>query len=315
VDSGAAQRAETEPGFITGDWGTSRLRLFLCSAEGALLDTAEGPGAVEAHGRHAAVFETLLARWAPRCGELPAVLCGMVGSNIGWSEARYLPCAAKPDQIAEACVALQEGRIRIIPGLSCRNRYAAPDFMRGEETQILGALILVPALARGRHLLCLPGTHTKWVWLEDGAVVDFLTAPVGEIFALLAQHSVLVRDRDPEQCVAGEWFANGLQAFARLPGAPLLHRLFECRSRRLNGEFTAQQSAAYLSGLLIASDVSGALHAFSDPTARRTVNLIGAPQLTDLYAIALGAQGGTTTFVDGTAAAVAGLAHVHRLLA
>jgi len=310
-----AQHAEVEPAFIAGDWGSSHLRLHLCSAGGLVLDSAEGPGAVEASGRHAAILQSLTARWLSGHAALPAVLCGMVGSNIGWAAAAYLPCPVKPEQIANACVTLNAGLVRIVPGLSCRNRYGAPDFMRGEETQILGSLILQPALAQGRHLLCLPGTHTKWALVEDGAVAEFLTAPVGETFAVLADHSVLVRDGPPEKWVAGgPWFESGLQAFARLPEVPLLHRLFECRSRRLSGEFTTQQSAAYLSGLLIASDVRGALAAYPIPMVGATVHLIGAPQLTAMYASALAAQGRTASAQDGTAASVAGLAAVHRLL-
>jgi 2-dehydro-3-deoxygalactonokinase len=48
-------------------------------------------------------------------------------------------------------------------------------------------------LRQGRWLLCLPGTHTKWVVVEDGLVREFFTAPTGELFALLRDRSVLVR--------------------------------------------------------------------------------------------------------------------------
>jgi 2-keto-3-deoxy-galactonokinase len=96
----------------------------------------------------------------------------MVGSSIGWVEAPYLACPARPKDIAAACARVREGRIRIVPGLSCRNRFDAPDVMRGEETQILGALDLQPDLRQGRRLLCLPGTHTKWVLLEEGVHCD-----------------------------------------------------------------------------------------------------------------------------------------------
>lgn len=304
-----------EAGFVAGDWGTTHLRLFLCDANGAVLDDTSGPGAADVNGHFSTVFESLLAPWQQRHGALPAVLCGMVGSSIGWTQAPYVACPAKPEQIAKACVALRGGSVHIVPGLSCRNRFDAPDLMRGEETQILGALHLEPTLRRGRRLLCLPGTHTKWVVLEDGAVIEFLTAPTGEVFALLCDHSVLVHDHvHGDAAIAGRAFDEGLAQFNQFPQAQVLHRLFECRSRRLSGESAAPAAAPYLSGLLIGSDVHGALQELSGSAADRTVQLIGSQQLTQLYATAIALHGYATHGVDGAAASLAGLVHVQRRL-
>ncbi|HKE44443.1 MAG TPA: 2-dehydro-3-deoxygalactonokinase, partial [Steroidobacteraceae bacterium] len=167
---------------VAGDWGTSHLRLTLCDATGSVLDTASGPGASEARGRFAEIFDSLIAGWTREHGELRALLSGMVGSSFGWISAPYLPCPVSTDTLAGACAVLREGSVRIIPGVSCRNRLDAPDFMRGEETQILGALQLNPSLRKGRHLLCLPGTHTKWVLIANGSLLDFITATTGELF-------------------------------------------------------------------------------------------------------------------------------------
>jgi 2-dehydro-3-deoxygalactonokinase len=309
--------------FIAGDWGTSHLRFSLCDAAGHLLESRTGPGAATVAngdlgrdgGRERAfgqAFATLAAHWEESYGKLPAVLCGMVGSSFGWTEAPYVACPARPEQIVDACVTLLEGRVRIVPGLSCRNRLDAPDFMRGEETQILGALQLAPALRNGTRLLCLPGTHTKWVVVQDGVVREFLTAPTGELFAVLCQHSVLVRKpasaADPIDAHA---FQQGLAQFGEFPHAQLLHRLFECRSRQLAGQLAAAAADAFLSGLLIGSDVHGALRllAYGTPAP---VYLIGCAQLTRLYALALDAQDCESIEMDGAAASLAGLSHVHR---
>src|ERR1700722_9591363 len=302
-----------EAGFIAGDWGTSHLRLHLCDANGASLDTREGPGAADLNGGFGDAFDSLTAQWEEARGQLPVVLCGMVGSSIGWVQAPYVPCPAMPDQIVDACVALRGGSIHIVPGLSCRNRFDAPDFMRGEETQILGALQLVPALRRGRCLLCLPGTHTKWALLEDGVVREFLTAPTGELYAIVCEHSVLVgKHARGETRIDAEAFKNGLEFFNTFTHAQLLHRLFECRSRQLSGELRAP--AAYLSGLLIASDVHGALHALASSIETRLVYVIGSSDLTQLYAAALACHGYEAFRVEGAAASQAGLAQVHRRL-
>jgi 2-dehydro-3-deoxygalactonokinase len=301
--------------FVAGDWGTSHLRLFLCDADGVALDSATGPGAAEASGRFASVFSSLTAPWEELYGALPAVLCGMVGSNIGWTQAPYVPCPAQPEQIVDACVALQGGAVQVVPGLSCRNQFNAPDFLRGEETQILGALNLVATLRQGRCVLCLPGTHTKWVVVEDGWVREFFTAPAGELFALLRDHSVLVRNpRGVEDQIDVESFRKGLAHFHEFPRAQLLHRLFEARSRQLSGEFAAPAASAFLSGMLVASDVYGALSVLSSSITVRTVFLVGSPQLTELYASACAFSGYEACQLDGVAASLTGLSQVHRRL-
>jgi 2-dehydro-3-deoxygalactonokinase len=309
--------------FIAGDWGTSHLRLSLCDAAGHVLESRSGPGAADVmdsdHGRDggrerafAQAFGSLAAHWDGCYGKLPAVLCGMVGSSIGWTEAPYVACPARPEQIVDACVRLRRGRVHVVPGLSCRNRLDAPDFMRGEETQILGALQLAPALRNGNRLLCLPGTHTKWVALQDGVVREFLTAPTGELFAVLCEHSVLVRKpASAAGPIDAQAFRQGLAQFGEFPQAQLVHRLFECRSRQLAGELEPAVADAFLSGLLVGSDVHGALRLLSDGTLT-PVYLIGSAQLTRLYALALGAQGCESIEVDGAAASLAGLAQVHR---
>jgi 2-dehydro-3-deoxygalactonokinase len=188
--------------------------------------------------------------------------------------------------------------------------------MRGEETQILGALTLDPALRRGRRLLCLPGTHTKWVLLEDGIMREFLTAPTGELFAALRDHSILVAKESLTATVTADAaFKAGMQRFDHFPQAQVLHRLFECRSRLLNGEFEAGSAAAFLSGLLIAADVSGALQVLAQSLAETTVCLVGEPQLTQLYANALQHRSYGAQRLDGADASLAGLTRVHQYIA
>jgi 2-dehydro-3-deoxygalactonokinase len=301
--------------YIVGDWGTSRLRLFLCEGAGAILDTIDGPGVAAAKAPFDVLFESIIRPWEAQYGPLSAVLCGMIGSSIGWVQAPYASCPANPERIIDACVALRGGRVHIVPGARCENRLRAADFMRGEETQILGALTLDLNLRRGRRLLCLPGTHTKWVLLEDGIITEFLTALTGELFATLRDHSVLVSDESRSEAVIGTAFEEGIKRFNDFPQAQVLHRLFECRSRLLNGQLSARNTASFLSGLLIAADVSGASQVFANAPGRTTVYLIGEPRLTQLYAVALGQQSCDVHQFDGAAASLAGLTRVHRCIA
>jgi 2-dehydro-3-deoxygalactonokinase len=293
--------------FIAGDWGTSRLRLYLCDTGGHVLARGEGEGASvpDCAGR----FATAVASWDKAYGALPAVLSGMVGSTIGWREVPYLKCPAKPATIA--CAALRfeaDGRaIAILPGLSCVGKTGAPDVMRGEETQILGALRLHPDLAKGCHIFCLPGTHTKWVMVTDGAVTLFQTALSGELFELLRRHSVLARGSD-EVDAQSSAFALGLEFARRNPDADLLHMLFSARSRVVTGEMARADAASYLSGLVLGKDVATAviLLDFAGP-----VRLICTSSLAALYARALSAYDLDSEVIDGDRAALAGLVHAH----
>jgi 2-dehydro-3-deoxygalactonokinase len=306
-------RFHQTPAFILGDWGTSRLRLYLCDAANNVLETREARGAAAARGEHEHVLDAETSAWHSDAGPLPVVLCGMVGSSIGWMQAPYLAAPADPQGLAAASLSLRGGAVRIVPGVSCRNRLGAPDVMRGEETQILGAMSLEPALRRGAHLLCLPGTHTKWVVVRDGAIVEFLTAPAGELFELISRHSVMVGDTAGAREVNESAFKAALARVRELPQVELLHRMFEVRSRRLLGEMPEAHAASYMSGLLIGSDVAGAAKLFAAEVSAAKVRLIGAPELVRAYSSALETFGLGAQVIDGGAASLAGLGEIHRL--
>ncbi len=166
--------------FIAVDWGTSNARFALCDEDGQPLDTRDGPGVAQAHGRFAEVFGEITADWRGK-GELPAFMCGMVGSALGWVEVPYLSCPMDLFELTNSSVLIGTGT-HVMPGMRCTNPLGAPDVMRGEETQLLGALAMGALTETGRHLVCLPGTHTKWVSMSAGVQHEFLTAPTRELF-------------------------------------------------------------------------------------------------------------------------------------
>ena len=178
-----------EPAFIGLDWGTSSFRAFLADADGRALEArADGQGALALKpGEHEAYLAARLAGWP----NLPVLACGMVGAKQGWREAPYVACPAGLAEIAAAMLAVPtaSGVVRIVPGVSARDRAGAPDVMRGEETQLLGAL----AAGLGDGVYVLPGTHSKWARIEGGRILGFETFMTGEVFAVLKTHSVLGR--------------------------------------------------------------------------------------------------------------------------
>ncbi|WBO23305.1 2-dehydro-3-deoxygalactonokinase [Sphingomonas abietis] len=286
---------------ILGDWGTTRLRLFRLEG-GAVVDRLVGPGIGQITSSPAATFAATIAPWQAAARGGGVLLCGMAGSRNGVVEAPYASCPADPAAWAGATQSVEiDGiRVTIAPGLSGANFAGRADVMRGEETQIFGAVALDPALAQGRHLLVLPGTHSKWVELIDGRVARFHTFMTGEMFALLRDHSTLGRAGAD---VAGrdEGFVDGL---ARA-GTGLLASLFEARAAQLIEGRSHGWAMGLMSGLLIGGEFAEALALAGD--APDKITLIGDPALSDIYAQAAAAHGLATVRLDGDACVIAGL--------
>ena len=288
--------------WIAVDWGTSNLRAWAMDGRQAGEERVSDAGM----GKLApAEFEGALLRligpWL-NAGVTPVMACGMVGAKQGWQEAPYrtLPCVPG-DGSATMAVATKDKRIavRIAPGL----RQEKPaDVMRGEETQIAGALALIPGFD---GVLCLPGTHSKWARVSAGEVVSFQTFMTGELFALLSTQSVLRHGM-----AAGGWddaaFEAGLADAISRPDR-IAARLFSLRAEGLLHGLTAPQARARLSGLLIGVELAGAKPYWLG----QRVILVGAPALVANYTSALQSQGLAPEILDATACTLAGLTTLH----
>ncbi|WP_334162992.1 2-dehydro-3-deoxygalactonokinase [Phenylobacterium sp.] len=292
------------------DWGTTNLRAWTLDAEGRVVAHREfdlGVSRLEP-GEAARRFESEVQ---PAFGAqgLPAILCGMVGSNLGWTVAPYADCPVGLDELA-AClapVAAHAAWARIVPGVRSEGIAGAPDVMRGEETQLMGWLAEHPDRRSGRRVICHPGTHAKWMLVEDGRLVRFVTAMTGELFAVLGKHSVLKSDAAADDTSA---FDAGLAAAGE--GDALAARLFTARSRVVGGGAPAESTPSYLSGLLIGAEVA-ATPRLLGVSPDEPVVLLGDEMLCRLYARALAGRGVAHETFDGEAAAVAGLFALYRL--
>lgn len=290
------------PALIALDWGTTSLRVFLLDAQGTVAIQREAPwgiqqlpGASSAEGFNQA-FESMVGDWLARWPGLPVIASGMVGSAHGWREAPYLTC---PVQIASfhrhlTKVMSRSGiPIHIAPGLVLPSQVTrtggtvVADVMRGEEIQVLGALLVRPEWG-DQSCIVLPGTHSKWVWIEAGNVTHFMTSMAGELFAVLRQHSILGRLMPATMPASTQWaaFEKGVSlAYAAAPGM-LISLLFSARSMVLTGELPAHESPDYLSGLLIGCELAAALkHPLRKPVT--TLGLVGARELSSRYERAL----------------------------
>ena len=288
--------------FIVVDWGTSSFRGWLMTADGKALAESRGSEGM-LHCSGGAGFAPVLRDHLARLGApaaAPVLICGMAGARQGWVEAPYLQTPTRLDALHEGAIRVDApGDIRILPGIA-QARADAPDVMRGEETQLLG--VTEPDFT---GLVCIPGTHSKWIRIEGGRIVAFSTYMTGELFSVIAQHSILVHAVEPEAAPADSHpFRNGLLAALASPTA-LTASLFRLRAAQLLGFEQRTDGAARLSGLLIGTEIADAQRQHG---ALRSVRLIAAGALGKLYEAALGAQGLDVTVVDAEQASRRGLA-------
>ena len=280
--------------YIAVDWGTTNRRAWRVEG-GHATDEFEDDCGITAVA--AGAFPAKVSEIRTRLGDLPLVMAGMIGSNRGWVEAPYISCPAGPEALAAALMEVPGERAWIIPGLSFADGKRA-DVMRGEETQLFGAV--AAGLCPPDALVCHPGTHNKWASLEGGRVIRFRTVMTGELFNLLRQGSILKGwlDRPAEP---GAAFRRGVEQ--GLEGRALTADLFSVRAGVLLGLAETDEAASFVSGLLIGADVRTGLEEFG----RGEVVVMGRPELTSLYEAALGVAGTTSSIVDGETALLAGI--------
>ena len=294
VHSEALPREAAFPALIGLDWGTSSLRAYLYASDGTVLDRRARPWGIQhlPEGGYAAAFHGIAGDWRGQWPALPVLAAGMVGSRQGWREVPYRACPADAATIAAGIVTCDTecGVLHLVPGISQAG--GAPDVMRGEETQIIGAIACEPALSK-ESLLVLPGTHCKWARIRDGRVVRFATYLTGELFALLRDHSIIgrpardaARDAAVAATAAGDAFGRGVRSARDGGAAGIAGKLFTTRSLYLAGDLAVADTLEYLSGLLIGEELRSMRVGLDDDRWPPCV-LLGEPTLCGRYRQAL----------------------------
>ena len=293
----------TEPAYVAVDWGTSSFRLWLVDRAGSVLaERRSGEGMLAAAKTgFAGVLEAHLAAVAAPA-HLPVLVCGMAGAKTGWVEAGYVDTPAPLTAILKQAARVpDEARdIRILPGIAQRDT-KAPDVMRGEETQLLGALGLEAA---GDVLVCMPGTHSKWVRMQDGTVAHFSTFMTGELFSVISRETILslaVANADDVEDIAS--FKTAVKAAYDAP-AFAANLLFTARSRQLLFGGTPAAARETLSGTLVGAELAAGL---SGAVPKVGVTLIASGRLATLYRHAFDALSVTVNPIDADEAVRRGL--------
>lgn len=261
------------------DWGTSNVRVMRLDRDGRVLDVRADPrGAAElSPGDFRPVLESVAGDWLD---EADALVCGMAGARGRWREAGYAPCPASVHDIARGLVQPEpDRRIFIVPGVARIEQDSLLDVMRGEETQIMGLWG-----DGGGGWAVAPGTHSKWVRVEHGSIESFRTFVTGELFAAVGRSAIL--STDPERAAGDDTaFLSGVQRGLSDPAVTAA--LFSVRVGVLSGRLSSEAAPDYLSGLLIGAEIAAQR---SEAIGQR-LTIIGTPELTRRYTVALDAAG------------------------
>ena len=244
--------------YVAVDWGTSSFRLWLVDgARNVLAERRSHEGMMAAaEPGFAAVLQSHLQAVGAAPG-LPVVVCGMAGARQGWVEAGYVDTPARLASILQHAVPVpgQDRDIRILPGIAQRERNA-PDVMRGEETQLLGAL---GVNAADDAVVCMPGTHSKWVRVSGATVDRFATFMTGELFDVISRETIL------SHTVTGAEEAEDIDAFRSAVIAAFetpafaANLLFQVRSGQLLYGGTPSSAREKISGTLIGLELAAGL--------------------------------------------------------
>ncbi len=288
--------SSTYADWIAVDWGTSNLRAWAMRGDAAVAEATsdKGMGSLDKSDFESALI-ALIDPWLGTA-KTPVFACGMVGARQGWVEAPYsaVPCKPLARQFAKPETTDPRIDVHVIPGLKQTEN---PDVMRGEETQIAGLLAAMPTFD---GVLCLPGTHTKWVHISAGEVISFRTFMTGELFGLIAKTSVL------RHSIGDGWddetFTKAVTDTLSRPEA-VAANLFALRADQLLNATDPGHAKARLSGLLIGAELAAAKPYWLG----QNIILIGDPNLSALYATALQTQGAPSHIANATQTTLAGL--------
>ncbi len=267
---------------IAVDWGSSNRRAWALGAGGGILQQrADGKGLLAHADRNfAPSLAEFLADWLAAAPGVPVIMAGMVGSRMGWIEVPYLPAPLPLTDLARHLCKAGEvagSACWIVPGVSLDDALQ-PEVMRGEECQMLGAVL---AGGERSRLFVLPGTHSKWARVEDGRLTSFRTYITGELFDLLSRSGTLAQLM-PSTGEDDAAFARGVAA---AQDAQLLNRLFSVRSLALFNRLSGAELRSYLSGLLVGAEMRDAMSAWPDAAATGAV-CIGSAGMIARYAAA-----------------------------
>jgi 2-dehydro-3-deoxygalactonokinase len=269
----------SDPAIIGIDWGTTSFRAYLMARDGEILDNVSAKlGIMQVADKN---FEAALLKCLNEKNwdhKLPIITSGMITSRNGWVETEYVEAPATLDKLSNQLHVhhCDDLTLHFITGVIADHNGAA-DVMRGEEVQLFGAL----DEDENQNLFVMPGTHSKWVMMNEGCIQDFFTFMTGDVYSAVSQNTILkafIEDAPFNK----EAFSMGVQKSIS-DGAMILHDLFSVRTLPLMKKISPQMTDDYLSGLLIGCEIANA-DRFEHGGL---VTIIGNDELSKRYELAL----------------------------
>ena len=286
--------------WIAADWGTTHMRAWAIDKKGEVLAYSESNEGMKdlQQNEFEPVLLRLIENWLDNKKITPIMACGMVGARQGWVETPYLKTPCVPIDKTQLTVASTKDpriQVNLVPGVM---QHKPADIMRGEETQIAGFIKENPSFD---GIVCLPGTHTKWVNVRAGQIENFRTFMTGELFGVISNNTLIKHSIESEG-----WdqvsFDNGVIKGFDNPGL-ITADLFSLRSESIVNDLDSNSARATLSGLLLGVELNGAKNYWKD----KKVILIGSELLTNNYQKGLKILGGKSLSFSLEAATLSGL--------
>lgn len=305
------RKTPSEIKFIAVDWGATNFRAYAVDVEGNVRQRTKAHQGISRirDGSFASALKRLLGKWFNKYPNIPVIMVGMVGDASGWQEVEHL---IAPINLTELAGGLEkvfnhrfERDIYIVPGVKVlRDNHVSFDHMRGEESQVFGAL---KQLADGEHhFICCPGAHSKWIQVHDNSICNIHSFLTGELFALLSRYSLLAADMEGS-FLDYDTFQQGLAVCK--DSDLLLADLYTVYTEGKAERIRKTSLSCYLSALLIGNEIKSVRKMFPD---LKKFTLVGAPWLMELYQLAAQYFGLEVELVKSDQAVVAGLVDVYQ---
>jgi 2-dehydro-3-deoxygalactonokinase len=195
------------------------------------------------------------------------VATGMITSNLGLHEVKHIegPCGlekfakASSVQIVESyfnipCIFVpgMKNRVEDYPGKLLEN-IDSYDVMRGEEVETFGLLHQLGL--KGKGMILLPGSHTKFVFVNNGQIESCYSTLCGEILFAVSRNTILSSSLNKELItgIEREYLIEGYKSSKKVG---LTRSLYHVRLLHLfDQQMNDNQRSNYFAGAVIASDI------------------------------------------------------------
>ena len=282
--------------WIAIDWGTTNFRAWFIKNDKVLKEVVKSNGIKNIPNKN---FEDTLIKNIniPKniSSKIKIISCGMIGSKQGWLNSGYEKSLhLKKNNLVKVKTKNRYLDFYIVKGLSQNNPY---DVIRGEETQVLGYLQNNKNFS---GIICLPGTHSKWIKISNGKIIKFKTYMTGELFEIISNNSILSHSITDKK-INIKVFKNSV-LLSQKKNFNFFDNLFEFRSRTLLSKkkyYPKSELIAYLIGNEIKSNINN--------TKATKVIIIGSKYNSKLYSQAMHALKIKNTIVDSKSITIAGL--------